>query len=495
MIGELHSLPENRRRAARALDQRGPFPSIAVILAVLLVVTLTCVGISRYSYWATVAVFGIAGGLLILRSPFLGFLIVVASLPFETAGMLGDPDAPGAVSITKLAGVATMGSAVLDAFLRRTHVDFPRIFNPLSVLVCLMSVATIASAMIHPTLESIRESVRFVTIVLFFLMTVHLVHTRQRLRRVVLTWVIVATVVSIQSLVQRKFGSTVGSEDWAPTAGTVVDVSEEGVGVMIRTSGTFTHPVWLALYLCLTIPLTLYVIWTGRTLGVRMAGSLAILLQAAAIVVTYSRMGYIALVLGFVIFSLRRRGGALIVLWTGLLVVATSPFWPETIRNRIDSILDYTSSASSVTRVGQQLVGWWMFRDSPFTGVGPGNFEDNVPRYADYVSDTLRIEAIGAHNMYVQVMAELGLPGIVVIVLILISAWRRIERARRTGGDPDDKLLYEALGTSLLVFALSAVLIHAQYQKEWWLLVALIAAASWIAHRTASTHAPPARSS
>jgi uncharacterized membrane protein YhhN len=42
------------------------------------------------------------------------------------------------------------------------------------------------------------------------------------------------------------------------------------------------------------------------------------------------------------------------------------------------------------------------------------------------------------------------------------------------------------LGVSVIVFAASAVLIHAAYQKEWWLLLALVAAGDWLTSREAA---------
>jgi O-antigen ligase len=91
------------------------------------------------------------------------------------------------------------------------------------------------------------------------------------------------------------------------------------------------------------------------------------------------------------------------------------------------------------------------------------------------------VEVIGAHNLYVEVLAELGVQGLVVLLLILVYAWRAAQQLRRRAPTPSTALLYEALGASLLVFAFSALFVHAQYQKEWWLLLAVITAARSIA--------------
>lgn len=471
-------------------ERRGGSSAIAGALAVMLLVIVLCWGIANYSYKALAVVIGIGVGGLTFWNPFIGLLAVVLSLPFETVGMLGDPGAPGAISLTKISGLLTSAAVIFDTLLRRRPVTWRRLFNPLSLLVVLLAAVTAAGAILHPSEESFKETIRFLTIVVFFFVILHLTTNETRLRQIVVTWVITGTAVSVYSLVQRRFGATVGSEDWSPIAGTVIDVSEQEVGVMVRTAGTFTHPAWLALYLSLTIPLTLYLFWNAHRALHRFFWMVTAVLQGVAIVYTHARMGYMGMALGVVLFLVRRRGGPAIVLWTFLLTAATYPLWPTAFQTRVESILDYTASESSRTRVGQQLVGWWMFRDHPITGVGPGHFEENVKRYADRVPDRWRVEVIGAHNLYVEVLAELGVPGLVVWLFILVYAWRATGQLGRRAPTPSAALLDEALGTSLWVFAFSALFVHAQYQKEWWLLLAVITAARAIA---AQVH--PVRSS
>ncbi len=483
MSGEPHS---PNLAAPRGAD--GPSLGLRLLVA-LVVVALTSVlsaGIVNYSYRAPVAVVGLSAGVVILWNPYVGLLALIASLPFETVGMIGDPNAAGALSVMKLAGVATFAGLIWDTLGRRRPIVLGRLLHPLSILTLLLGGVTLVATMAHPSKDSVRECVRFFTIVAFFLITVHLVSTPQRLWTAITVWIIVATAVAAYALVQRRFGATVGSEDWQPLAGTVVDVSEEEVGVMRRAAGPFTHPVWLALYLTIALPLTLVRCWITARGWARLAWAGAAAVQVAGVVVTYSRMGYLAVVLGAALILVRRRGGPLLLACLAGIALLTVPAWPDTLKTRIVSIFDYTHSASSVTRIGQQLVGWWMFRDHMATGVGPGNFEENVRYYAERVSDTLRIEAIAAHNMYVQALAELGLQGVVLLVLLVVLGWRAAERARRRASTRVLALTYESLGVSVIVFAASAVLIHAAYQKEWWLLLALVAAGDWLTSREAA---------
>jgi len=481
-------LPHIPNLATRGVND-GPSLRIRLLIALAAVVLTAALsaGIVNYSYRATAAVVGLGIGIAILCNPYVGLLALIASLPFETSGMIGDPNAAGALSVMKLAGVATLGGLVWDTLARRKPIVLARLLHPLSILTLLLAGATLLATLAHPTQDSFRECVRFFTIVAFFLITVHLVNTPQRLWTAITVWILIATVVALYALVQRRYGATVGSEDWKPLAGTVIDVSEEEVGVMRRAAGPFTHPVWLALYLTIALPLTLVRCWITPRGWTKLAWTGAAILQVAGVVATYSRMGYLAVGGGAARLLVRRRGGPLLLSCLAGIALLTVPAWPDNLKTRIESIFDYTHSSSSVTRIGQQLVGWWMFRDHPATGVGPGNFEENVRYYADRVSDTLRIEAIAAHNMYVQALAELGLQGAVLLVVLLVVGWRAAERARRRAPNPAFALTYESMSVSVVVFATSAVLIHAAYQKEWWLLLALVAAGDWL-----TSHPAPA---
>ena len=77
------------RAPADALTGRG-LQILTVLLAVV-GVGLLCAGVVNYSYRTSVAVVGLGACVAILWNPFLGLLALIASLPFETLGMLGDP--------------------------------------------------------------------------------------------------------------------------------------------------------------------------------------------------------------------------------------------------------------------------------------------------------------------------------------------------------------------------------------------------------------------
>jgi O-antigen ligase len=67
--------------------------------------------------------------------------------------------------------------------------------------------------------------------------------------------------------------------------------------------------------------------------------------------------------------------------------------------------------------------GWYMFLDHPWLGVGAGNYPDAYPAYA--VGQWL--EPLGhAHNYYLNMLAELGVVGGGLLVLLLGLAFREL---------------------------------------------------------------------
>lgn len=467
------------RSPALAFDATRPPATWPVWSAGLCAGALLGVLIAVEPRWTALAAVGGIVGALVLWKPYLGFLLVVASVPLDVAGTIGATGSFTTVSVTKALAAITVLSAALHALLRRELPDVLRWAQPQTMLAALFLAATCVAALVHPGPESAAEIGRLAVILVFMVVTVHFVDRPRRLVHVALVLIATATLVSAHSLAQRALGGATLSEEWIAQAGAVLDVGEEAIGEMLRTTGTFSHPAWLGLFISLTVPLTLYAAWTAAARRVFLLALAALLVQILGIFSTYSRMSYVGAALAVALFTWRRRFGPLLILLAALAAAAAVPALPEDLRTRIASIVKYQESSSSLTRIGQQLAGWSMICANPLTGIGPGNFESQALDYGRQVPEMYRVEPIGAHNMYVEVAAETGVPGLLIVLALLAICWRdarRLRREARALGDTRAALLWECIGVALLVFAISALFVHAQYRKEWWLLAALVAA-------------------
>jgi putative inorganic carbon (hco3(-)) transporter len=154
-------------------------------------------------------------------------------------------------------------------------------------------------------------------------------------------------------------------------------------------------------------------------------------------------------------------------------------------------------SGTSSGRAGEWRVALRMFDNHPLRGVGLGNFTVVEPSYSD---QTLNLNRVGlilnqphrTHNTYLEVAAELGIPGLLLFLLVMgaavRSAWRGLARVARTASSVEPAvrgLLAGAIG----MFS-AYVFISAQWEKQLWLVFALLAAVPALARPSGDREEP-----
>jgi O-antigen ligase len=114
--------------------------------------------------------------------------------------------------------------------------------------------------------------------------------------------------------------------------------------------------------------------------------------------------------------------------------------------------VDLTSENFSVVeRMAHWQAGWYMFLDHPWLGVGAGNYAEAYPKY--FVSTWL--DPLGhAHNYYVNMLAELGVVGGGLLLLVLGLVFRQLARAllRSEGHDPFWRAVLASVLAGMVVF-------------------------------------------
>ena len=139
-------------------------------------------------------------------------------------------------------------------------------------------------------------------------------------------------------------------------------------------------------------------------------------------------------------------------------------------------------SATSSGRTDEWQVAVRMFRDHPLGGVGLGSYREAEPAYATQTFNLSFTQFIVtfrqlAHNMYLQVAAELGLVGLIlfftILALPLHLAARTLARFERVPAE----LEFSARGLFAGVVGLLAayVFLSADLEKPLWLMLGLLA--------------------
>jgi O-antigen ligase len=189
---------------------------------------------------------------------------------------------------------------------------------------------------------------------------------------------------------------------------------------------------------------------------------LAVIALSFALVAIRTRSRGAFLALGIVgvqlVWALRRSRTALAVIACGLIYAGTHThmgYWDRMLTlTRPD---DLEEEVSAGTRVAQQGYTLELMRLRPLTGVGPGNF---VPAKRELLNADPSEKATGyvAHNAYLGLGAQLGIPALLAWIAALGLTLRRLARAsnRAVGpGDQELQVIARALRISLLGMAVA----------------------------------------
>lgn len=193
---------------------------------------------------------------------------------------------------------------------------------------------------------------------------------------------------------------------------------------------------------------------------------LAALASAAVLVLTKSRGAWIAAGVAMVLFSARFRRGLLwsipfTLLALGLVLWRAGPA----------SFLDAVSPGNGFSATAGRVEIWsraiYMIQDYPFTGIGAGTFA----RVADTLYPFFLLgpgaEVPQAHNLFLQVAVDLGLPGLVAyLAIVLLALWSAVDSARRYHEEGEEGL--SALAWAGLA-SLAAMLVHGMVDATIWI--------------------------
>jgi O-antigen ligase len=197
------------------------------------------------------------------------------------------------------------------------------------------------------------------------------------------------------------------------------------------------------------------------------------LLLVLELFLTSSRGGFLGLLVAGMVFVYRRRGpmgavAVMAVLLLGLIIV------PTDLGSRLWTVFETEQAApagleaSNKAHVALFFAALRMIGDNPIFGVGPLNFKSLSTLYTGLEQGNI------AHNSFLEVAAEFGLPVFVIFVLLLLSVFRILNRATELGASAEGRRLAgwaEGLRSGLTGFLVAGCFISAQYEKMLWLAV------------------------
>jgi len=324
-------------------------------------------------------------------------------------------------------------------------------------LLGFLAVAALSLFLTERPLWGIRKFLFFLTLVPFYFLTIYFVTKRMKARIIiqkVIVWsgVLIASIGFVQFTLQFIIGLDQTMALWRYISALVLGKSL-GAAVVVHNSwlvnvadvdlfrviAFFPDPHICAFFLGMIAPLAV-----GLYLKTRNSFYIwSSLLIIAADLLTFSRGGYVGLIVGFSVFVVAYHRqlqlwhkilfGIFVSIFCLMMVIPGNP-----IQDRLTSSFDVTEGSNV-----ERLENWAQARDIiaqyPLLGVGLGGYISHIDPRADYRTP------IYAHNLYLDIMAETGIIGLLLWLSFLFTVLIAFFSLRK---DP----LMIAPGVSAIVF-------------------------------------------
>ena len=290
--------------------------------------------------------------------------------------------------------------------------------------------------------------------------------------------------------------------DESNTQGSGLMRSRTKVQTANRAGGPIGDPNRFAQIMVVLLPLALFRFLDEKTLNMKIAAGIGAALILAGMLLTYSRGGFMTIVVIVALMTLMRYIKWYQVLLSMIVVFAVVAVAAPGYFTRMDTIKGVSglfsqasaneSDAVILGRTTEMLAALHVFLDYPLVGVGPGQYGKFYS--LDYMSNPdiafRRItKSRRAHSLYLELAAETGILGLGVFMFIMMWVLYGLWRSRKQWKDRYVEYANYAAAffLGLIGYLMTAVFLSLAYQRYLWVVVALSGATIHIL----STEKPP----
>jgi putative inorganic carbon (HCO3(-)) transporter len=191
----------------------------------------------------------------------------------------------------------------------------------------------------------------------------------------------------------------------------------------MRIGGTIGVPNVAGAYLSVMLATAAGVLFTDLGKMYKWLAAAVLGLGGIALIFTYSRGAWIALVLAIIVlyFVIGRQRGTSLKAPIAILVILAALYVP--FGGSISARLFGDDRGSAASRIPLDQLAFRMIGDNALLGVGANNFTVAMDQYA--TSEFRREWLWAVHNKYLLVWAETGLGGLLAYLAFLVSTLRR----------------------------------------------------------------------
>jgi putative inorganic carbon (HCO3(-)) transporter len=259
---------------------------------------------------------------------------------------------------------------------------------------------------------------------------VNVVRTESRLKLLLLLVLAVSIYLSVNAIDDYRHGVfSVGAAE------------SHDARIAGRIKGLFENSNDLALHLVTMIPIAVGLGLSKGGLFRKLVYFGGVAIMTGAVIVTFSRGGFIGLV-AMVLLLVRRLGRKNKTLTSATLAFAVIMFLamaPGAFSGRLSTIFNSSAdlSGSSTQRTEVLKRSIWVTLRYPIFGVGIGNFYHKSPRN------------LVTHNAYTQVSSEMGIAAMVVYILFLVHPLKRLRLIENESYEHPERSKYFYLSVGL----------------------------------------------
>ena len=293
----------------------------------------------------------------------------------------------------------------------------------------------------------------------------------QHVLSILVLWVTVVTLVGsvprLRWTVLLAVGSAALASLYTLRQQLTVGIGDPG----FRAAGIFSDSNQYALVVGLWIPIAVLWTFSKRPTWERVFCFGSLIVSLLGTLLAASRGGFVGLTAAFLYLGIRSPRLLRKVAVVGALMIPLLVWSSSSLLTRVRNPSEGDQQAQQA-RLIVWKAGLRMIEAHPLIGVGMHNFKSQVLRYED---ESERVESL-AHNSYVEIAAEMGIPTLIAFVGLLGATLTALERVRKRSQHlKSEQLSLTALGlqAGLISFMFSSFFLSAWFEKMVWLMIFL----------------------
>ena len=279
------------------------------------------------------------------------------------------------------------------------------------ISIMLIGLFLISSLTSYARMASLKIFALYIVFIAFMLIVISCGSDKKKLGKMIFVFVLSGLLVSLYGIYQQFFGNNLGHA-WLD--------EEMFEDISVRVYSTLGNPNVLGEYLLMLIPVCGAMVYGAKKWFAKIFYFGVMCCAGLCMIFTQSRGCWLGLILIAVIFALLVDKRLVIL---GIIAAMFLPsFLPESIISRFTSIGNLGDSSTSY-RVYIWLGTLRLLKDFWWNGIGLGQEAFNkVYPYYSYNA----ISAPHAHNLYLQLITETGISGLVTFIISMLVALKKM---------------------------------------------------------------------